>query len=173
MNDRGWAAQIPESEEFKRLGHVLVRGLITKDEVTWLRRSLPSSNICCVPDRGLERHVRLSWRSKVIRQFVLDRVTGKMRQSLENISEEEFKEFSDLRNMKKDSFKILSKSCQDKQCFITYSVTYVTKKDDKLDFNTDVKKIAEVLSVDGKWLIADVSNVKTYHEALQPINPLE
>ena len=86
MNDRGWAAQIPESEEFKRLGHVLVRGLITKDEVTWLRRSLPSSNICCVPDRGLERHVRLSWRSKVIRQFVLDRRFGAVAESLLDVS---------------------------------------------------------------------------------------
>jgi hypothetical protein len=36
-----------------------------------------------------------------------------------------------------------------------------------------VKKIAELNLVEGRWLIADVSNVKTYHEAMHPIEPLQ
>lgn len=107
----------------------------------------------------------------VTRQFILERVTGKMLQSLEHMSEEDFQKFSDLRNVKKDSFKVLSKSCQEKRCFLTYSISFNTKNE--AAFNSEVKKIAEVLLVEGKWLIADVSNVKTYHEAMDPISPLE
>jgi hypothetical protein len=107
----------------------------------------------------------------VTRDFILEQVTGKMKQSLENISEEEFIKFSDLRNVKKDSFKVLSKSCQAKTCYLTYSVSYQTVDNDKASFSSEVKKIAEIVNENGKWLIADVSNIKTYHEALEPINP--
>jgi hypothetical protein len=78
-----------------------------------------------------------------------------------------------MRNIKTESFKILSKSCQEKKCFLTYSVGYLTKKDDKTITSSEVKKIAEMIQVENKWLIEDVSNIKTYHENLEPINPLE
>jgi SepF-like predicted cell division protein (DUF552 family) len=42
---------------------------------------------------------------------------------------------------------------------------------DKATFTSEVKKIAEIVNENGNWLIADVSNIKTYHEALEPINP--
>jgi hypothetical protein len=109
----------------------------------------------------------------VTREFVLDRVTGKMKVSLENISDEEFIKFADMRGVKKHSFKIISKSCQERTCFLTYSVSYKTldDKNENVSFGTEVKKIAELISEDGKWLIADVSNIKTYHEAMDPISP--
>lgn len=109
----------------------------------------------------------------VTREFILERVTGKMKESFENMSEEDFQKFADLRNVKKNSFKVLSKSCQEKKCFVTYSVSYTSLKDGNNVFHTEVKKIAEVLMLEGRWLIADVSNIKTYHEALEPISPLE
>lgn len=111
---------------------------------------------------------------KVIdRDFVLERTTGKMLQSFENMSDEDFSKFADMSNIKTQSFKVLSKSCQDKKCFITYSVEYQTKKDNKVTVATEVKKIAEVIQVESRWLIADVSNIKTYHESFEPIEPLE
>ena len=125
------------------------------------------------PESALKNFVEARMGTTVTREYILERVTGKMRQSLENISEEEFAKFSDLRNVKKDSFKVLSKSCQEKKCFITYSVGYQTLEKDKTSFVSEVKKIAEIQSENGKWLIAEVSNIKTYHEALEPINPLE
>lgn len=125
------------------------------------------------PEAALKNFVESRMGNVVTREFVLEKVTGRMRQSLENISEEEFEKFADLRNVKKDSFKVLSKSCQDKKCFVTYSVSYQTQDQDKATYTTEVKKIAELLNEDGKWLISEVSNVKTYHEALQTINPLE
>ena len=125
------------------------------------------------PESALKTFVEARMGQVVTREFILERVTGKLRQVVENINEDEFTKFADLRSVKKDSFKILSKSCQEKKCFITYSISYLTRDNDKTRFSSDVKKIAEVVNQDGKWLIADVSNIKTYHEAMEPINPLE
>ena len=125
------------------------------------------------PELALEKFVEARIGQAVTREFILERVTGSMRQSLENISQEEFEKFADLRNVKNNSFKVLSKSCQNEQCFLTYSVSYLTKTGDVSTHNSVVKKIAEMVKKDGKWLIADVTNIKTYHEALEPINPLE
>lgn len=125
------------------------------------------------PEAALKNFVEARMGNVVTRDYILERVTGKMKQSLENITDEEFAKFADLRNVEKNSFKVISKSCQEKKCFLTYSVSYLTKEKDTSAYTSEVKKIAEVLMEDGKWLIADVSNIKTYHEALQPINPLE
>lgn len=125
------------------------------------------------PEAALKNFVEARMGNVVTRDYILERVTGKMKQSLENITDEEFSKFADLRNVEKNSFKVISKSCQEKKCFLTYSVSYLTKEKDTSAYTSEVKKIAEVLMEDGKWLIADVSNIKTYHEALRPINPLE
>lgn len=125
------------------------------------------------PETALKSFVEDRIGSVVTREAILDKVTGKMKQSLENTSDEDFAKFADLRNVRKDSFKIISQSCQEKKCFITYSVGYHTTNEDKSTFSSEVKKIAEVVNENGKWLIADVSNIKTYHEALEPINALE
>jgi hypothetical protein len=124
------------------------------------------------PESALKDFVESRIGNVVTREFVLNKVTGKMQQSLENMSEEEFQKFADLRNVKENSFKILSKSCQENKCFLTYSVSFKSTFE-KANFESVVKKIAEMQFIDGNWLIADVSNIKTYHEALEPINPLE
>lgn len=125
------------------------------------------------PEETLKSFAESRFGSVVTREFILEKVTGKLKESLQNISEEEFHKFADLRNVKKDSFKVLSKSCQENRCFLTYSVGFTTTNPDKSTFSSEVKKIAEVVNEDGQWLIADVSNIKTYHEALEPINALE
>jgi hypothetical protein len=123
------------------------------------------------PESALRDFIESRMGKVVTKEFVLERVTGKMRQSLENISDEDFSQFADLRNVKKDSFKVLSRSCQEKNCFLTYSISYSTVGKDQNTFNSEVKKIAELVNEDGKWLIADVSNIKTYHESMEPLTP--
>jgi hypothetical protein len=126
------------------------------------------------PESALKDFIDSRIGKVVDREFVLERVTGKMLQSFENMAEEDFKKFSDMQNIKADSFKILSKSCQENKCFVTYSVSYFTKSpENKTIFSSEVKKIAEMIKIENKWLIADVSNIKTYHESMEPINPLE
>jgi hypothetical protein len=127
------------------------------------------------PEAALKSFVEDRIGNVVTREYILGKVTANMKQSLENISDEEFAKFADMRNVKKNSFKVLSKSCQDKRCFLTYSISYITTDASKntSTYNSEVKKIAEVVNENGKWLIAEVNNIKTYHEALEPINPLE
>lgn len=130
------------------------------------------------PESALKDFIEIRIGSIVTRTAVLEKVTGKMRASLEHVTDDEFKQFADLRNVQKNSFKILSKSCQEATCFLTYSISYKTNsieeaKKDKTMFTSEVKKIAELSLVEGKWLIADVTNIKTYHESLEPINALQ
>ncbi len=125
------------------------------------------------PEAALKDFIEIRIGNIVTRTSLIDKVTGKMRQSLENVTDEEFQQFADLRNVEKDSFKVLSKSCQEDSCFITYSISYKTKQNDKNTFASEVKKIAELSLISGKWLIADVTNIKTYHESLEPINALQ
>jgi hypothetical protein len=125
------------------------------------------------PEAALKDFVESRIGQVIEREFVIERTTGKMLQSFENMPEDDFQKFADMRNIKSESFKVLSKSCQEKKCFLTYSIAYLTKENDKPTFTSEVKKIAELVEVDNKWLIADVSNIKTYHESLEPINPLE
>ncbi len=122
------------------------------------------------PEAALKEFIELRIGNVVTKNSLIEKVTGKMRASLESVSDEEFQQFADLRNVQRDSFKILSKSCQEETCFITYSISYKTKQNDKAAFSSEVKKIAELNLVTGKWLIADVTNIKTYHESLDPIN---
>jgi hypothetical protein len=124
------------------------------------------------PEGALRTFTEARFGNVITRQFVLDRVTGKMKQSFEIMSDEDFDKFADLRSIRSGSFKILSKSCQEKKCFVTYSVAYKTKNEEA-SFSSEVKKIAELVLIEGKWLIADVSNIKTYHESLEPISALE
>jgi phosphopantetheinyl transferase (holo-ACP synthase) len=125
------------------------------------------------PEAALKDFIDLRIGHTVSRDAILERVTGKMRQSFENMSEEDFNKFADMSAIKKESFKVLSKSCQEKVCFLTYSVGYRTSQDDKVKYQSEIKKIAEIHLIENKWLIEDVSNIKTYHEAVEPINPLE
>lgn len=124
------------------------------------------------PEAALKEFIEIRIGNVVTRNALIEKVTGKMRASLESVTDEEFQKFADLRNVQRDSFKVLSKSCQEETCFLTYSISYKTKLEDKEAFSSEVKKIAELSLVSGKWLIADVTNIKTYHESLQPINAL-
>lgn len=125
------------------------------------------------PESALRDFIESRIGKTVDREFVMERVTGKMLQSFENMSQEDFTKFADMKNIKSDSFKILSKSCQQNKCFITYSISYQTMNENKATFLSEIKKIVELVQIENKWLIADVSNIKTYHESLEPINPLE
>ncbi|HLW58053.1 MAG TPA: hypothetical protein VKY27_11730 [Bacteriovoracaceae bacterium] len=121
------------------------------------------------PEGALKDFIEARIGKVVTREFVLERVTGKMKQSFENMSDDDFAKFSDLRNVKRNSFKVLSKSCQESKCFLTYLIGFNTND----QFHSEVKKIAEMSHIDGKWYIEDISNIKTYHESLEAINPLE
>lgn len=73
-------------------------------------------------------------------------------------------------SIKSQHFKLISKSCHINKCLLTYSVGYSTQAQAKTTFMTQVQKKAEMLQVENKWLIAEVSNLDTTHESIEPIN---
>jgi hypothetical protein len=125
------------------------------------------------PEAALKDFVDSRIGKVIDRNFVLDRVGGKMLETFKSMTPENFAKFADMKDIKSDSFKILSKSCQEKKCFLTYTVSYLTKSGSEVQFSSEVKKMAEMVQVQDKWLIVEVSNIKTYLESFEPINPFE
>jgi hypothetical protein len=124
------------------------------------------------PENALKHFIEARMERIISKDEVLSLVTGKFKQAIEALNDEEFSQFADLKSVKKDGFKILSKTCQGKTCYVTYVLTYKKLTNDKASAISENKKIAELVFEEGKWLIAEVSNLKTYVESLAPIEPL-
>lgn len=121
------------------------------------------------PESALKDFIQLRLEKSVGRSELLERLTGKMKISIESMDDADYEKFADLRQYKRESFRIISKSCQEKRCYVTYALSYRTAPDKKATWASEVKKIVELQWVEGKWLIADVSNIKTYHESVEAI----
>lgn len=118
----------------------------------------------------------------VLTQYVESRFDGKNIDDVSDQLTEEFKlkvgdstnvekeKFWKLNGLKKDKFKIVSSSCDQEECNITYYVSYFTMDSDKKDFLTETKKIAGMKKVDGKWKINDITHLKTFHDSLNDID---
>jgi hypothetical protein len=128
------------------------------------------------PEGLVKMFVSDSVKGKVNRDYYEDFTTGSLLEASRDLTDEEI-EKSSFDGIKSVKTKIISKNCSEDKCILTYIVTYLTKTDledkSKTDFSTEVKKIAEVEKEGDIWKIAQVKNVKTYHESLKPINPLK
>jgi len=91
--------------------------------------------------------------------------TGPIHEKISEMSEEDLEKFLDVKDLKKRKLKVLIKNCEEEICYLTYVLKYVQGADIPKDFTVEVKKIAQINKVDKKWLLADVSNVKTFIEA--------
>jgi hypothetical protein len=125
------------------------------------------------PESQIKSFVESRINHLVTREFILSKTTGKMKEIIENMSDVDFVKFSDLRQYQKESFKIHSKTCHEKKCFITYSVGYKGMNESQVKYLSEVKKIAELQYTDGVWLINDVSNIKSYIESFESIDALK
>lgn len=134
--------------------------------------SKPNKNLL-TPETALKDFVDFRVGKVIDKEFILERVTGKLLENFKAMNEAELKKFWDMKNIQSESFKILEKKCKDQNCTLTYSVGYSTKNQDKVAFISKVQKEALMVQVDDKWLISDVQNVSTYHESLDPINLLK
>lgn len=100
---------------------------------------------------------------------LLTRVTGNLKEQFESISDDKFASQTALEGKKKRKIKILSENCDEKSCSITYIIRYETYKNEEKVFVTEVKKIAELIKENGRWLISDITNIKTFHDSIAPI----
>lgn len=106
------------------------------------------------------------------KDYYLERTAGTLREQVESMNEDELAKSSYLKNVSKVKVDILSKNCQGEKCAITYVVSYDSKKGDKVASSSETKKIAELLKEEGKWKISSVTNLKTFIESNEPIEPL-
>lgn len=124
-------------------------------------------------EEALHNFIDLHVGKTIKREKLATLITGKLLEQLEALPPEEFEELVDMRNIKKGSVKIVTRTCSDVKCTLTYTISYSTMSDNKKVYDTEVRKIAEIERVGDEWLISDVSNIKTYHDSLEAINPLE
>lgn len=98
--------------------------------------------------------------------------TGEMWSQIQDMGEEEFEKNTRMVNVTDVKIKILNKICEGSKCVITYNAQYKTKNKEEGNFESEVKKIAEVQQDGEFWKVAKVTNLKTYHESNKAINPL-
>lgn len=94
-------------------------------------------------------------------------------ESITSMDEEEFKNFQEQSNVDGVRVDILSESCQEFACTITYVTKYQTKTSDGSIYGSEVRKLAELIKGDDGWRVTSVKNVKTYLEAKEGLNPLK
>ncbi|MBD66867.1 MAG: hypothetical protein CME62_16815 [Halobacteriovoraceae bacterium] len=123
---------------------------------------------------GLIEMVALDMTTKKLdKEYFQKYTTGKLLEKIEELNEEELKKYSNLSHVQKPKVEVLRKNCSQQRCSLTYIIRYNVVQNEKVDFKTEVKKIATVIKEDEKWKVEEVTNLKTYHEATQPINALE
>lgn len=123
------------------------------------------------PDESLRDFVSKSIRGELTRDSLLEATTGDLRTELSNLDEEEMNKYLKMEGASHESFRINLKNCEGTKCFLTYTLKYEQSNEGKKTFDVELKKMAELHKVEDKWLLADVTDIKTYYEAQQPIEP--
>lgn len=123
------------------------------------------------PEETLREFVKLSITGKMDRSALLDSTTNPLRAELEVLGDEEMAKYLKIEGASRDSFRVNLSNCQEDTCFLTYTLKYEQSKDGVKTFDIELKKMAELKKVEQNWLLADITDIKTYYEAQQPIEP--
>ena len=127
------------------------------------------------PEGVLAKYIGDITSKKVDREYFEDYTTGKLLETVQSLSDEEFTKFIDMSKVRNPRIEVSNKNCSDDKCSLTYIVKYDVVSAKTKQFESEVKKVASVLK-DGKiWKIEEVSNIKTFYESAIPfvVNPEE
>lgn len=124
-----------------------------------------SCNKESTPESALEDFINYRFESGQSKEDILEMTTGPLYEKLNSLTEEELQKFTDVKDLTKRRLKVLIKNCEEDTCYLTYVLRYVKGNETPRDYSVEVKKIAQVNKVEEKWLLSDVSNVKTYIES--------
>ena len=128
------------------------------------------------PEGLIKMYVKDTSTKSVDRDYYEKYTTGDILEATSSLSDEEFETNSKMGNVKNAQTKIVMKKCDsEEKCVVTYIVeyTYQATEGGKSTYKNEVKKIAEVEKVEGAWKIANVTNLKTYIEANEPIDAMK
>lgn len=126
------------------------------------------------PEGLIEMYVSDVTTKSMTKSYFEKYTDGDLWESISSLSEEEFSKFTTLKKVKNAKVQIANKDCSaNNECRLTYVVKYSISGDDKSNFNSEVKKVADVRQVDGNWKIFKVSNIKTFVDSNTPLEVLE
>lgn len=120
------------------------------------------------PDGLLKKYVEDFTTKKLDREYFEKFTTGKILESVQALTDEEFEKFANTKKASKARVSIINQNCQETKCSITYLVKYESDVNKDI-YKSEVKKIAQLVKNEEFWKVADVVNVKTYIEAQQNI----
>jgi hypothetical protein len=122
------------------------------------------------PDSYLKSFVEEFFKTEIKKEDLIEKTSGRLKVSIESMTDDEFKSFSNPSTLVANSFEILSSACQEESCYLTYRLSYKTKSPDSQgEWSTQVKKIAHLQKFDKDWKVEDIENIKTFHETAQPL----
>lgn len=114
------------------------------------------------PEAALTKYIDYRFSSWQKKDELLSKTTGELNEALKPLSEEQLNQLVNSDQYKKRKLKINLKKCSADECHITYTLAFSKIRTKAKEFDIDVKKIATVIREDGKWKIADISDIKTY-----------
>lgn len=115
------------------------------------------------PEKALENYIHAVSSGENSKDFYLEHTTSELRENIESMTDEEFRDFVSLPKISGKKFKVITKTCNEDKCTLTYLLTY-TSGENK-EFKNEIKKIAVLIRVEDEWKIASASNLKTFIEA--------
>lgn len=125
------------------------------------------------PEGLIKKYVTEITTTKVDKDFFEKHTTGDLWGKISELDEEEFKKFVNLGKIKNPKVDISNKICSGDSCTVTYIIKYNIADKKSTKFETEVKKVATVIKDGEFWKIAEVTNIKTFHDSIEPINALE
>lgn len=131
-----------------------------------------SCNKDSTPEQALEDLVSSRFKASS-RDDVLKLTSGNLKNQILSMDDSSLKLFLDSEGLKKRKLDIVHKSCEANKCFIKYILKYDDKRSEDLDFNLEVKKIAELIKEESSWYVTDISNVKTYINSKKELRATE
>lgn len=120
------------------------------------------------PEQVLRDFIDTRFKTNQDMDDLLALATGSFKESLERMQEEDIEIFT-KHGMKKRGLDITHSQCTDNTCSITYVLSVDEYSGDTLLNKSELKKIAKLELINGGWKIADITNVKTFHDLKDPI----
>ncbi len=121
------------------------------------------------PEYALREFTDKRFNKMIDKKNIANYVSGKLLEEISSMTNDEFSLYNELDDLRKKRFKISNKRCEKNKCYITYIISYETVRDEKIEFKTETKKIAEVIKTQDGWRVAEVTHLKTYHDSKQSL----
>ena len=118
------------------------------------------------PEGTLSKFIKLRFEGKSLSDLNY-LVTDNFKEKMDSLSDTKYEE---LKNYKKRKFEVLNKQCSPETCQLTYYVSYTEQNSGIKEVETETKKIAKLVKSKEKWLIDEISHIKTYHDMINKLN---